>query len=302
MAEPPFDHNERLRHAQPNIFASQAAQAQATLQRVLAPSIEAGQAAMRNFLDSEAARTRARFEQMPRVEFSEPLRKAIEQMNRAMRDSWERGIPPNLLSLEDDLIFAAIDASAGIGPCMIWAPRGEIVAEQLGVKSYAKRAAILIDHRDEVMADLAELMKQASPTLADTQPELDRFASGAVAAAADSHDDAAQALTAAVVGVLVHDIFGHSRVWKARKKMEARNVDDALLGQVRYYTLDRLTARALAGTKRRLKGFNRHGILHGKVAYFGEGEMLAGLLLLVAWARELAWWAENEPEAFTNSA
>jgi hypothetical protein len=35
--------------------------------------------------------------------------------------------------------------------------------------------------------------------------------------------------------------------------------------------------------------------------FYGEPEMLAGLLLLVVWVRELSWWTEHDPKFFAQA-
>jgi hypothetical protein len=92
---------------------------------------------------------------------------------------------------------------------------------------------------------------------------------------------------------------------RANRHTRAQRVGDlrtepqeAGIGQVRYLAIERATANPLAPTWEEPEGFNRHGTLHGKPEYYGEAETLAGLLLLVAWVRELSWWAENDPGVF----
>jgi hypothetical protein len=295
MSHDPFAEIARRQREEFARISTAATRAADSLRLDLLTQIDANQAAMRAVLDSEAARLGAI---APGLVASEPLRKAIDETRTAIRKAWERAIPSNLLALDDDLVYAAIEASSESAPCMIWAPQAEIVEQLLQLETFADRRPVLVANRREVLANLEQLVAQAAGHLVKAEPQLYRFASQATAAATAGHDEAAQALTGSALGHLVHEVFGHPTFKAARDKMAARDVDVALLDQLRYYALDRATARVIAHTNEGLDGFNRHGTLHGMAAYFGEAEMLTGLLLLVAWTRELAWWAEHEPDAF----
>src|SRR2546423_457282 len=107
------DYGDQWRHEQDVLRASQAASMRKALASV-APSIEAEQAALRKYLALEPANVAL----LRAIAPPEPMRQAMEQVSRTIRGSWERGMPANLLELDDDdLVFAAIYASTGVGPC-----------------------------------------------------------------------------------------------------------------------------------------------------------------------------------------
>jgi hypothetical protein len=244
-------------------------------------------------LAGQISASRAVLEAMP-APVTEVLRRTSEEMAVSMRQAWERGIPANLLPLDDEIVYQALDISSESGPPMIWAPRAEVVAELVLGESFADRAAVLAIHREEVLSDLEHALADAVSPLSEAHGQMHELAVAAVAAARAEHDLAAQALAGSAIGCLVHSIFGHRVFREARKKMSARNLDDALLEQAKYFTLDLATANAITPTWERPEGFNRHATLHGDLAWYGEAEMLSALLLVVGWDRELSWWASRQ--------
>jgi hypothetical protein len=286
-----FDEVQRAQQAYAERLTSHAGQVAEVLRR----SVEAtgGMQAVAAQLAAQLSETRALLDAVPE-QVTKSLRRASEQMAEAMRRSWERGIPPNLLPLEDEIVYRALAVSRESGPPMIWAPRPNIVERVVVGESFADRATVLAAHREEVLVDLERVLADAAASLTDEHRQLHKLAVAAVAAAGAKHDLAAQALAASAIGCLVHSIFGHSAFAAASKKMSARNVDEALLEQVKYFTLELATANAITRTNERPEGFNRHGTLHGDLAWYGEGEMLSGLLLVVGWDRELSWWASRQ--------
>src|SRR5438309_760070 len=56
----------------------------------------------------------------------ETLRAAARTAERA-REFWERAVPPNLRPLDADEFLRVMEIAVGHGPCVVWAPRTEIV-------------------------------------------------------------------------------------------------------------------------------------------------------------------------------
>jgi hypothetical protein len=232
------------------------------------------------------------------LQLPDSVREAMERTAKSMREMWEHTIPPNLAPLDIDVFSDALEISGGSGPCMVWAPRMEIVEELVSAKSFVDRGAILVSRRTEVLDDLEAVLEDAAATAVDAQNTVREFATAAIAAARDGHDATAQALAASTISFVVQEILGHVKFSDARASMSEHDLQQAGIGQVRYLAIERATANPLAPTWEEPEGFNRHGTLHGKPEYYGKAEMLAGLLLLVAWVRELSWWAENDPDIF----
>lgn len=291
----PFDEFERWRREWAKPLADRMQDMTETLRRSLSPAFEAQEAIHR--LNEQLV--------VPKSNLLDPIRRAaeaarpaLESASKAIQEAWDRAVPPNLHPLEDGRIWHALDVAASSGPCLIWAPRTEVVEELITHESFGERGEVLIAHREEVLADLAGTLEDANVTEVEAQAELHRFASAALAAANEGHDEAAQSLVGSALGCLVHGLLGHKQLADAREKMSQRDLNEAFIGQMRHYTIELATANALIPTRKNPEGFNRHGTQHGDPAFYGEAEMLSGLLLLVAWVRELSWWAEHDPRAF----
>jgi hypothetical protein len=226
----------------------------------------------------------------------ESHRKAILEATERVRQVWEDAIPPNIRDLDVDVLGRVLDIAASTGPCMVWVPRAEIV-EAAAAGDYSQQSAILIDHRGAILDDLCVALDDATVEADTDHGNARRFALVAVAAARDGHDDAAQALSAAGLGCIVHGVLDYKQLANAREELAEENLEDAYINSLRLLTIRAATSRALIKTIHHVDGFNRHGTLHGIVSFYGEAEMLGGLLLLVAWVRELSWWAKDPPEA-----
>ncbi len=267
---------------------------QEALLRATTPAFEAQQEALQRTLASGMG---AQLDAMQRQAEAyretviEPLRRAAE----AFQDAWQKAIPPNLRDLDEDALWDALQVSAASGPCVIWAPRTQIVEEIIKAESFSDRGVILIAHREEVLSDALSVLGASTIEVVEEQGNARHLAGAAIAAARGGHDEAAQALIAAALGCVLHRVLRYEQLGRAYREMSQRNIEDAYLDVMRLVAIQAATGQALVHTSKHEEGFNRHGTLHGYRAFYGEAEMLAGLLLLVAWIRELSWWAEHDP-------
>lgn len=229
---------------------------------------------------------------------SAELRKTMERTQQALLEHFERVMPPNFAELDSDVLSDALEMSGSSGPCVVWAPRTEIIEELVACATFDDRGAALNASRADVLSDVREILSEATATAAPIQQDLRRFATSACLAAIDGHDDAAQALAAAGLGGVIHDALGHQHFAPARARMASHDLQEAAIDQVRYLTLQRATANAITPTRESPEGFNRHSTLHGTLSAYNEATMLSAVLLLAGWVRELSWWAENHPEVF----
>jgi hypothetical protein len=229
---------------------------------------------------------------------SAELRETWERTQQALREHFDRAMPPNFAELDIDVLSDALEISGSSGPCMVWAPRAKIIEELVKCETFDDRGAILTARRAEVLNDAHEILTAATATAIPVQHDLRRFATSACLAAIDDHDDAAQALAAAGLGGVIHDLLGHQNFAPARAQMASHDLQQAAIDQVRYLTLQRATANAITPTWESPEGFNRHGTLHGTLSAYGEATTLSAVLLLAGWVREFSWWAENNPEVF----
>ena len=229
---------------------------------------------------------------------SAELRETMERTQQALREHFERVMPPNFAELDIDILSDALEMSGSSGPCVVWAPRTEIIEQLVACKTFDDRSAVLRATRADLLSDVREILLAATATAVPIQQDLRRFATSACLAAIDGHDDAAQALAAAGLGGVIHDVLGHQRFAPARAQMATHDLQEAAIDEVRYLTLQRATANAITPTRESPEGFNRHGTLHGNLSAYSEATMLSAVLLLAGWVRELSWWAENHPEVF----
>jgi len=274
---------------------------QETVQRSLAPMLEA----QRKALEQVAAPlVQAHVEAMHswveanREAFIEPLLRAAE----TIREAWQEAIPPNLRELEFDSFSAALEMSSGRGPCVMWAPRAEIIEELTKAENFADRSAVLVERREEIMDDLVAVLDDANVEVVEEQRDAHTLAGLAIQAARHGHDAAAQALAGAALGCVLQEVLRYEGLGAAYKAMSNHDLEEASFGVLRLLTIESATSSALVNTEDHVEGFNRHGTLHGDRAFYGAGEMLSGLLLLVAWVRELSWWAEHDPAFLVDDA
>jgi hypothetical protein len=121
--------------------------------------------------------------------------------------------------------------------------------------AFSKASATASDTVAAARRELAESRVEAIPE----QAELARFADEAIAAAED------------------------------------RMAGDASIHELRIVALQIATSNTLVDIDREPVGFNRHGTQHGAPAHFTKPAMLASVMLLVGWIRELSDLAEHIP-------
>lgn len=229
-----------------------------------------------------------------RESLTEPVLVAAD----ALRQQWEENLPPNWRELSREEVTTALEVTARSGPCVVWAPRAEFVRELVRCDSHQSREGLLLKRRDEILLDISEVLDDASASTLAEQAEARTAARASVAAARADHYMAAQALVAAGLGRLLHRVLEHDRLGRTYKELSAQDPKGAVLRLMRLTHLELATANALTDTERQPEGFNRHGTVHGDPRFYSPADLVAGLLLLGAWIRELSWWAEHHPSAF----
>jgi len=227
----------------------------------------------------------------------EQTRRAVQELVRSFRQS----LPSNWQELDSDALHRAIDLATESGLCLVWAPREEIVVELVAAADHEGRQAVLVDRQVDVFDDLDQVLAEATAFVAPVHEQARDLAGKAIAAARSGHHEAAQSLAAAALGLLLHEVLGYERIGAAYKDLSDRDVDEVVLRLLRMTMIELATARALTDTDAHESGFNRHGTLHGKPAFFSQSDCVAGLLLLGAWVRELTWWQDHHPEAITRA-
>jgi hypothetical protein len=233
-----------------------------------------------------------------------PHQRLIEDTRRAAQalvQTYRASLPANWHVLEGDGLDRAISLATETGLCLVWVPREEIVVELVGAADHDARSLILTDRRVEVLDDLDAVLGDSVDFIARSHEQAHDLAGKAVAAGRDGHDEAAQCLAAAALGLLLHEVLGFSKLGAAYREMSARDIEETVVRLLRITVIELATARALTDTDKHEVGFNRHGTLHGKPEFLSRAYSLSGLLLLAAWVRELAWWQRHQPDAIARS-
>lgn len=277
------------------------------------PTLHAFQAFARDVTRNQAALRKA-FErsEQPSLYWVDRFRERLEanresifepalRVAAAIREQVRGALPANWQQFDSDAfeIVMALVENGVIS--VVWAPRGEIVSALAQAEGQPARERILADSRREVLDDVAEILEASTTSLMPEQDEARDQALEALAAARTGFDRAAQSLFASALGHILEGSLGFERPGKAFKAFSGRDLDEAVLSEIRVVGLQLATANSLIDTDQHPDGFNRHGTQHGQPEWFSETSMLAAALLVAGWVRKLSWLAENRPEVFVEA-
>jgi hypothetical protein len=223
----------------------------------------------------------------------ELIENALRAADRA-RAIFEASFPGPWRDLDGEELEAAFKLAADGVLCSVWAPRADVLRAILATDTDVDRDKVIAERRAEIIEDVQELLAATTVFESSEHEQAHKQAVAAVRAAESGHDEAAQALTAAALGWVVHGVLGFERLGAAFKAMNQRDPEEAGLQELRHALIERATVVALTDTKDHANGFNRHGTLHGDPAFYGPAQMLSGLLLISAWTHELGWWAARQ--------
>lgn len=255
-------------------------------------------------IDSDAGRRQRRVAQ----QIAEAARRhatlikpGLESAMAAHR-AWRQGLPSNWHGLDPDELTATLKLVEDSGLCVVWAPREEIVRQILGQEGTQEQLLLLAARKDDILDDLTAVLKEAAGAgIVSGHGDACEFAGDGIDAARAGLFRPAQAAAAAGLGLVLHASLGFPQLrglGEAFKRFNERDLDETVLRLLKLSLIELCTAKALLNTKKAVPGFNRHGTQHGDPAFFSPANTLCGLLLLVAWLRELKWFAEHHPEVF----
>ena len=242
----------------------------------------------------KAAREAARIVENYRLDWARDLAKFVHSAREALIEAW----PPNWQGLSPEQIGDALELAEEGSIPIIWIPPEPILREILDAGAFRDRESVLSKHRTELLEAAREALADSRVEVISQQAELAEFADEALAAADAGLDRAAQSLAASGIGHVLHSVLGYELLGAAFKELSDRMASDAGVHELRVVSLQIATSNALIDTDRGPDGFNRHGTLHGAPEHFSEPAMLASVMLLVGWIRELADLAEHHPEVF----
>lgn len=228
----------------------------------------------------------------------QPTLKVLQQA----REAWQESLCPNWHELTADELGQTLKLIEETGICLVWTPRADVIRAILGQTQRQEQLRVLEQRRAEVLEDIEAALRDAAGAEIVGHEDACDFAVKALAAERDGHSEAAQALTAAGLGPILHDAFGFELLGGAYKDFSNTDMDEATLRLMKISLLQLCTAKALTDTKRVTEpGFYRHATQHGERSYFTRATSLAALMLLTGWVRELKWLSDEHPDLFRES-
>jgi hypothetical protein len=229
------------------------------------------------------------------------VKPTLEVLQHA-RAVWQASLSPNWHELTADELRQTLELIEETGICLVWTPRVDVIRSILDQTDRDSQLRILGEQRTEVLEDLGSALNDATGAEIVGHADACDFAAKALAAEHDGHSEAAQALTAAGLGPILHDAFGFELLGNAYKDFSKTDMDEATLRLMKISLLQLCTARALTDTDRVTEpGFYRHGTQHGERSFFTPANSLSALMLLIGWVRELKWLGEKHRDLFRES-
>jgi len=233
--------------------------------------------------------------QLPRIPtMPQHVVDTLKEAGRVAAEAWERGMPRNWKEFEFEEIEATIARVRATGFSLAWLPRTDVLRDVLAAPE-GDTAVVLLAHREELIVDLNECLGEI--TVEQYTQERDA-AVAAVAAFADGHPLAAQALAASVLTSALHVAFEDRRIGRIGRKLAETDPEDAVISQLRLRTIYLAARQALGefhpatAEPERLE-FNRHNTAHRiTAAQWTEANALSALMLVSSLLRELDFWDE----------
>jgi len=220
------------------------------------------------------------------------------KMAAYVRDAMSEAMPANWSDMSSEEFGAVLELAEKGVISLVWGPRREVTVLLAQARSQADLEAVLLAHRDEILEDVGVVLSESVISQTSAQDEALDQACEALNAASAGFDRAAQSLFASALGHVLEGSLGFERPGKAFKEFKNKDLDEAVLSELRIVCLQLATVNALTDTDQHPDGFNRHGTQHGNPDYLSQASMLGAALLVAGWIRELSWLAEHRPEAF----
>jgi len=219
----------------------------------------------------------------PQTPFLSQLTRISDQM-ASFLERMDESLPANWRELERDELSATVEMMKSEGLSLAWAPRAQLVRDLISADSEAARNQMLIERGPEIVADvesvLDEIDARVLARLADTGHKV-------IAAYADGHLEAAQALVGIAITEMVHNIFGFDNFAGIRQKFgDVDPFHDVGYHSFPLFAVGRVLVYAVRHIKDAGTGFNRNTTLHLLGPHYNEANLLAGLLLLTGLLRE----------------
>jgi len=214
----------------------------------------------------------------------EEIMVGVQHTAEAAQQAFRRSLPPNWMELDFDLWDDAVALGAEHGVNVLWAPRIEIIHQLIEAADDRERMQILIERETHILDDIDEVLSDVGHPDLGHLPDLGRKA---VAAQRDGHQEAGQALAAAVLTGVVQLSLGFERLAEARERFHQ---DDPMESGWSLFSLRAILhtlGRALHQTEVAPPGFNRHGSLHALPSQYTRVHATAAMLLIAGVLGEL---------------
>lgn len=192
-------------------------------------------------------------------------------------------VPVEWRDLNEDETDAAIALAVDHGIATIWVPRVEVIRALIEAAPGGRMTA-LFENEGLVLDDIAAAI-DAVPD--DSLGDWPRLCLRSLAAHQAGHVEASQALSAALLTTMIHELVGR-RLAKARRDFARSHPDEVALRRFRLTVVFRAVAISLAEADGNEKRFNRHtSIHHASLSQYSAENSLAALMLVTNFMREL---------------
>jgi hypothetical protein len=195
-------------------------------------------------------------------------------------------MPRGWTGFSEEEIQSAIALATEQGIATIWAPR-EAVVRSLIDAPRGKVLAVLTENQAEVLEDVTLVLGEISDDILGDWPAIMRMS---VAAFEDGHVEAAQALSAALLTTIIHELKGRI-MSAAREYFERLDPDQVAMRRFRLAVVLRAVATTISDADGSEESFNRHATVHhASLSQYSRENSLSALLLVSNLVREIAYY------------
>lgn len=226
----------------------------------------------------------------------------IRQLGRfayQVQKSYRQGVPPSWQQFEASQAIEVIELMQRTGWCLTMSPPSEALVEMLEASDDDARGALLIREEPRILDDLDRELREVQ---ARHLPLVVEAARQALESHASGFFLASQSLSGNALASILErrGPFGLKSLGQARERLRQLDVEEASLGEVRYYAVAAAVVQAFETFPR--DGalpplFNRHATAHAITdEQYSQLNSLTALMLLIGFLREVAWLMQTQAE------
>lgn len=258
-----------------------------TIDGVISPEIRALMAAFRQaqFLHPEFTRVRDMI--LPLAGAFNQQFETIAAAAKSMAATTAALLPPEWDGFSEDEFQLGIDLATGQGIATVRAPRQKIIRALFDAPE-DEALGVLMENRTDVLDDIEQAIEQIPAGVLADWPVLARKSLEAYRA---GHEEASQALSAALLTTMIHEMEGRYLA-KARRTFEELEPDQVAMRKFRLAVILRAVATTISETEGEEPQFHRHAsIHHASLDQYSSANALSALLLISNLVRELVNFA-----------